>query len=162
MKLQILGIVLGVLFGVPAVAVGSSFTYSLVQGKTPSEAFSTVGNQIERLLGRVDTLESEQEDLSQRIQELEGEKTTASPRVEESKSEPEPEVIAKTFAPSEDTQKICNAAAEFEVENKSNSLKGNIQLLCDRVLTGKYETQEQYDEVVESLNSKWELLNKMI
>lgn len=70
MKTHVLGIVLGVLFGLPAVAFGSSFTYSLIQGKTPAEAVSIIATQVDVLFGRVDTLESQQASTTLEIQRL--------------------------------------------------------------------------------------------
>ncbi|MFA6408185.1 MAG: hypothetical protein WCW36_01765 [Candidatus Paceibacterota bacterium] len=62
MKTRILGIVLGVLIGIPTIAFGSSFTYSLVEGKTPSEAISILAAQIESLTTRLNSIESAQEE----------------------------------------------------------------------------------------------------
>ncbi len=69
MKLQILGIVLGILFGVPAIAAGSSFTYSLIQGKSPDEAIAIIANQVDSLIGRVSVLEDEHAQLSEEVSE---------------------------------------------------------------------------------------------
>lgn len=71
MKLNIAGIALGVILGVPAIALGGSFTYSLVQGQSPSEAFSTIGDQINSLFGRVSSIEAEQQVMSDRLDALE-------------------------------------------------------------------------------------------
>jgi len=62
MKTRILGIVLGVLVGIPAVAFGSSFTYSLVEGKTPSEAISILAAQVDSLTARLSSVESAQKE----------------------------------------------------------------------------------------------------
>lgn len=46
--------------GVPTIAFGSSFTVSLIQGKTPTEAVQVIAEQIDTLTGRVATLEDKQ------------------------------------------------------------------------------------------------------
>lgn len=76
MKLNIIGIALGVILGVPAIALGSSFTYSLVQGQTPSEAFITIGDQLNSLFGRVNAIEEEQQVISNRLDALEKDDST--------------------------------------------------------------------------------------
>lgn len=80
MKLNIIGIALGVILGVPAIVLGSSFTYSMVQGQSPSEAITTIGNQLNSLFGRVDSIEAEQQVISDRLDALE--KDVSAPVVE--------------------------------------------------------------------------------
>lgn len=158
MRHKILGIALGVSLGLPAVAFGGSFTYSLIQGKTPAEAITIIAEQIDGLFGRVDTLEDKQEVLEERITSLEEKSPDIDPALDERHREPAPVVELRLFAPSAETQSICDQAIHFEVDK--NTLKGNIPILCDRVLNGKYETQDQYDSVVTSLHEKWELLKQ--
>lgn len=67
MKIKILAIVLGVVIGLPVVALGGSFTTSLIQGKTPSEAIQILGEQIDLTLGRVENLESQQVQTSENV-----------------------------------------------------------------------------------------------
>lgn len=155
MKFHILGIVLGVIVGLPAVALGSSFTYSLIQGQSPSQAVSAVGRQINSLFGKVDDTEAEQQVINDRLDVLEKENPVNKPALNENRYVPEPESELRQFALDAETQAICDEAAAFEGVNKK-SIKGDIQSLCIR-LTGKYETREQFDEVVESLHDKWEL-----
>lgn len=71
MKSHIVGIILGIILGVPAVTLGSSFTYSLIQGQSPSEAIATIGDQLNTLFGRVDSIEAEQQVISDRLDALE-------------------------------------------------------------------------------------------
>ena len=71
MKSHIVGIVLGIILGVPAITLGSSFTYSLIQGQSPSDAIATIGDQLNALLGRVDSIEAEQQVISDRLDALE-------------------------------------------------------------------------------------------
>lgn len=70
MKYKIIIIVISVLLGLPLVASAGSFTVSLIQGKTPAEAVEILANQIDNLLGRVETLESAQVETSQNITEV--------------------------------------------------------------------------------------------
>lgn len=59
-----LGILLGIgLLLVPTAVLGNSFITSLVDGKTPSEAISIISEQFDVLLGRIDSIESVQEDI---------------------------------------------------------------------------------------------------
>lgn len=155
MKLNIIGITLGIILGVPAVALGSSFTYSLVQGQSPSEAIVTIGDQINSLFGRVDSIEAEQQIISDRLDALEKDTSSDDLAPDEKQHVSEPEVELKQFALDAKTQSMCDEAAAFENVNQK-SVKGNIQALCVR-LNEKYETQEQFNEVVSNLNKKWEL-----
>lgn len=76
MKYKFIGITLGVILGVPAVALGSSFTYSLVQGQSPSEAITTIGEQIDSLFGRIGSIEAEQQIINDRLDALEKDDST--------------------------------------------------------------------------------------
>lgn len=71
MKSHIVGIILGIILGVPAVTLGSSFAYSLIQGQSPSDAIATIGDQLNALFGRVDSIEVEQQVISDRLDALE-------------------------------------------------------------------------------------------
>lgn len=71
MKSHIVGIILGIILGVPAITLGSSFTYSLIQGQSPSDAIATIGDQLNALFGRVDSIEAEQQVISNRLDALE-------------------------------------------------------------------------------------------
>lgn len=70
MKYKIIGIILGIVLGTPIVTLGSSFTISLIQGKTPSEAVGILGEQIDVLFGRVSTLETDQANTNLEIEKL--------------------------------------------------------------------------------------------
>lgn len=67
MKLKIFVITLAVIVGLPVVALGSSFTVSLIQGKTPTEAVQILAEQIDSLLGRVENLETQQAQTSEDV-----------------------------------------------------------------------------------------------
>ena len=71
MKLKIIIITLIVIVGIPIIASGSSFVSSLVQGKTPTEAVSILGEQIDSLLSKVSDVESKQNSIDERIALLE-------------------------------------------------------------------------------------------
>ena len=58
------------LIAFPVITLGSSFTVSLVQGKTVEEAVQILANQIDLLIGRVETLETKQEIYEQSMQEM--------------------------------------------------------------------------------------------
>lgn len=61
MKPKIKPILIGVLIGVvafPTIAIGGSFTVSLIQGKSIPEAIQILAQQIDSLIGRVETLEN--------------------------------------------------------------------------------------------------------
>lgn len=57
-KLAVL--VLVILLGVPSVSMAGSLVVSLVQGKTPAEAVQIIAEQLDTLIGRVQTLETKQ------------------------------------------------------------------------------------------------------
>lgn len=59
LKSHIIGIALGAILGLPAIVLGGSFTASLIQGKTPSEAIQILSERIDVLSGRVQELEEE-------------------------------------------------------------------------------------------------------
>lgn len=67
MKLKILVIALTAIVGIPPVALGSSFTVSLIQGKTPSEAVQILAEQIDSILGRVENLETQQAQTNENV-----------------------------------------------------------------------------------------------
>lgn len=62
-KLKIGIITLIILIGIPAIVFGSSFTNSLIQGKTPKEAIKIIANQLDSLIGRTIVMEEKQSDL---------------------------------------------------------------------------------------------------
>lgn len=59
--------------GLPTVAMGSSFTASLIQGKTPAEAVQIIAEQVDMLTGRVATLEKNQEQTNRELDALRAE-----------------------------------------------------------------------------------------
>ncbi len=158
MKLHIIGKVLGVLLGVPAVALGGSFATSLIQGQSPAEAVATIGNQFYSLLGRVSSIEAEQAAINERLDEVEIKQISQKPNAESEASptsKEEPSIELKVFALDEETKTTC-AKARLEVRPANHSLIGDIQTLCDST-EKKHETQEQFDHLVTSIKSKWEL-----
>jgi len=61
------------LISFPVIALGSSFTVSLIQGKTPAEAVQILAEQMDILIGRVETVEvkqNEQEQITSDIQSI--------------------------------------------------------------------------------------------
>ena len=82
MKQKIKPILTGILIGIvalPTIAVGSSFTVSLIQGKTVEEAIQILAEQIDFLIARVEIvetkqveIETEQVEQEQSISELQG------------------------------------------------------------------------------------------
>lgn len=83
MRFEVRPILIGLLIGVlifPTVAVGGSFTISLIQGKTVEEAVQILAAQIDSLIGRVETVETKQVQLEigqikqkEKVQELQRE-----------------------------------------------------------------------------------------
>jgi chromosome segregation ATPase len=69
-KYIILIAIIGVILGLPTIALGGSFVSSLIQGKTPSEAVSIIAEQIDSLFGRVSNLETEQTAVNLEIERL--------------------------------------------------------------------------------------------
>lgn len=59
----------GDFLGVPSVSLGGSFVVSLIQGKTPSEAVQIIAEQMDSIIGRVQTLETKQVETSQNIKQ---------------------------------------------------------------------------------------------
>ena len=77
-----LGIVLGGLVAIPTIALGSSFTVSLIQGKTPSEAVQVIAEQLDALTGRVDTLEAQQAQTQAEVDALKSQNTDLKAQVD--------------------------------------------------------------------------------
>ena len=67
MKYKILLIALVLIVGFPTVALGGSFTVSLIQGKTPAEAVQILAEQMDSLFGRVENLETQQVQTNESI-----------------------------------------------------------------------------------------------
>lgn len=64
---KIATIALIILLGVPAVSFAGSFTTSLIQGKSPSEALEVISEQVDILFGRIDSLETKQTEIVEDI-----------------------------------------------------------------------------------------------
>jgi len=154
-KSHIFGIILGIILAVPTIALGGSFVTSLIQGKTPSEAVTIISEQLDSLFGRVSEIESKQEALDSRLDQLEG-KGISTTTPNETTSEPTSPLILQSFTPDTETQEICRQA-EGLTSTATKSLIGDIKTLCTKVIAGKYESREQFDERARSLKSKWEL-----
>lgn len=155
MKLNIIGITLGVILGVPAVVLGSSFTYSLVQSQSPSEAIATIGGQLNSLFGRVTTIESQQQVISERLDAL-GKEDSAVVEVasEITLSEQDAQLcaemkesLAETNTSLQEKKALLKRVKSMgreeaseddfqtqlkETAAKKNSLEGNISLLAER------------------------------
>ncbi len=67
-KIKLLVITLVIIISVPTVVFGGSFTVSLIQGKTPSEAIEIIATQIDILIGRTVAIEEKQVELEGTIQ----------------------------------------------------------------------------------------------
>lgn len=66
-------ILTGILIGIvalPTVTLGGSFVFSLIAGKTPTEAVQILGEQIDSLIGRVEVIETKQAGQEQVVSEL--------------------------------------------------------------------------------------------
>jgi len=77
MKQKIKPILTGVLIGIvafPTIAIGGSFTVSLIQGKTVEEAIQILAEQMDSLIGRVEVVETKQAKIE--IKQTEQEQTT--------------------------------------------------------------------------------------
>ncbi|XKT74367.1 MAG: hypothetical protein ACJKTH_03360 [Patescibacteria group bacterium UBA2163] len=70
MKTKILLVVLTAL-SLPTIALGGTFTYSLIQGKTPAEAVEIIATELDRLIGRVEVVEEKQIITEQKLEETE-------------------------------------------------------------------------------------------
>lgn len=64
---KIVAWVIGVAVAVPTVTLGSSFTLSLIQGRTPEEAIQILGEQIDAALVRLNFIEEKQIELEETI-----------------------------------------------------------------------------------------------
>jgi len=98
MKTKIKSILIGALIGIvafPVVAVGSSFTVSLIQGKTVEEAIQILAKQINLLTGRVEVIETKQEIQKQKTEIIETKQTEQEKTTQELQ-----EKLAK--------EKVCN------------------------------------------------------
>ncbi len=68
---KIIAWAIGLIVVVPTVTLGSSFTLSLIQGKTPAEAVQILGEQIDSTLLRLNLVEEKQVELEETIIEVE-------------------------------------------------------------------------------------------
>ena len=66
---KLIVLILVIFLGVPSVSLGGSFVVSLIQGKTPSEAVQIIAEQMDSIIGRVQTLETKQVETSQNIKQ---------------------------------------------------------------------------------------------
>lgn len=156
MKSHIVGIILGIILGVPAITLGSSFAYSLIQGQSPSDAIATIGDQLNVLFGRVDSIEAEQQVISDRLDALE--KDVSAPVVEVAPAITLSEQDAQLCAEMKESLAALNASLQEkkallkqvksmsredvpeddiqtqlkETTTRKNSLEGDISLLVER------------------------------
>ena len=70
MKTQILGIITGIVIGVPVIASGSSIVSSLIDGKTLEESMVILADQLDGLITRVSILETDQAQIVEEINAL--------------------------------------------------------------------------------------------
>lgn len=145
MKSRIIGISVGLILAVPTIAFGSSFTYFLIQGQSPSDAVATIGDQLNALFGRVETIETEQQVVSDRLDALE-------------KDDPVPVVKeAPVVVQSEQDLQVCAEMKESLAEINS-SLQEKKALLKQVKSMGREEVSEddyqtQLKETVVKKNS---------
>ncbi|MES2314948.1 MAG: hypothetical protein V4524_03395 [Patescibacteria group bacterium] len=71
MRKHIIFIVLGVIIAFPVITFAGTFAISVLGGKTPTEAMSSIVSQINTIFGKVSSIETEQVTLSNRINEVE-------------------------------------------------------------------------------------------
>lgn len=57
-------------FALPTIAIGGSFTLSLLEGKSVEESFIILSTQIDSVIGRIETLETKQGSQEQSILEF--------------------------------------------------------------------------------------------
>ena len=70
MKTQILGIITGIVIGVPVIASGSSIVSSLIDGKTLEESMVILADQLDCLITLVSILETDQAQIVEEINAL--------------------------------------------------------------------------------------------
>lgn len=109
MKAKIKSILIGILIGViafPVIAIGGSFTVSLIQGKTVGEAIQILAEQIDFLTGRVEVIETKQEVQKQKTGIIETKQTEQEQTAQELQ-----EKLAK--------EKACNEYNRISAEIKN-------------------------------------------
>jgi len=67
MKKKLTILIIAIFLGLPSVSLAGSFVVSLIQGKTPAEAFQIIVEQVNSLLSRVDVLETKQSETTIRL-----------------------------------------------------------------------------------------------
>ncbi len=76
--MNIKSLLTGVLIGavaLPTISLGGTFVSSLIAGKTPEEAVQILGEQLDSLIGRVETIETQQASQEETIQLLQQQST---------------------------------------------------------------------------------------
>lgn len=116
LKSHIIGIALGAILGLPAIVLGGSFTTSLIQGKTPSEAIVILGEQLDSLFGRVSTLETEQANTNLEIERLKLENENLRLETENVS------IQTEQFRANEDRKLRCASLAN-QIDAKENTVK---------------------------------------
>ena len=107
--------------GVPSVSLAGSFTLSLIQGKTPSEALVVISEQIDFVTGRISQLEEQQENITRTVEETKEQVNLLQDQLEE-----EPEVVP----PSEPTPECLALKVQLEqLKEPVRALEEQIQTL---------------------------------
>jgi chromosome segregation ATPase len=67
MKIKFFLLSLLIVISLPAIALGGSFTSSLIQGKSPAESIDILASQIDAIFGRVEHIENQQSQSDEKI-----------------------------------------------------------------------------------------------
>lgn len=151
-----LGIMAAVVVAVPTIALGSSFTISLIQGKTPAEAVTVIAEQVDRLFGRVVVLEGQQETLNDRVTSLEAQNPVTDPALDGMNLPPPVVEVYSYYTLDLETADMCEKA-KAEPTPEGRTILGDIQILCNKVVNEKFVSQEHFDETVNNIREKWNL-----
>ncbi len=145
MKYKIFIITLIVIVGVPTIALGSSLTVSLIQGKTPSEAVQVLTQQIDSLFGRIDNLETKQAETDKDI-------TAAQLEIEYLKLENE-NLKLKTDTVLSDTEDIrVKNTRQNQCAELSTQITARINIIRAPYLERLKPIQEEYQNLKVSIN----------
>lgn len=166
MKTHIGVIVIVTIFVIPTLAMGGSFVSSLIQGKSPSEAITILGQQMDSIFGRVSTLEIEQANTNQEIEMLKIENENLRLKTEQVSNQTE------QIRTNEDRKSRCSLLAS-QIDAKENVItqpfEDKIKPLNDELRNLRVIEQQQKvgtgglsPEEYKELRSKIDSLRKQI
>lgn len=165
-KKILIGIIIGV-FTLPTIALGSSFTVSLIQGKTPAEAVEILAQQIDFLIARVEIVETKQIEIETEQAEVKTKQTEQEQTISEHQA-----IIQQQQALIEQQQKeiLCQKLLEQTpqrggisymnkdivkfYQNAQNELSSRQQILLNCPSLAQY-TLEECDQWIEELRQKY-------